>query len=393
VLFQNTVLNGDCVDVRTDRGLIRTITTRRLSAESGESMRIGGLLTPPLAEPHVHLDAALLGPKRPNRSGTLVEGIANWAELRAELTAEDVTQRALQTVEMYRKYGTTSIRTHVDTASLLAVEAMLGVRTQLARSGITLQIVAFPQEGILRSPLGRQNWEAAVAMGCDAVGAIPHFERTTEEGWASVRLAFDLAEKHGCKLDFHCDETDDPGSRNLEVVCAETLKRGLQGQVVAGHCTAMHSYPNPYAAKVIDLVAEAQVLVVTNPLDNVVLQGRYDGYPKRRGLTRVDELWAAGARVGIGHDSVMDPWYRLGTGNLMDAAYMLAHVGQLTSETHLDRVFSTLSTDNHLPFGPVPELKEGEPAHLLWWPNDNPIDILRVRPTPKLYTAKNLGAT
>ena len=247
--------------------------------------------------------------------------------------------------------------------------------------------MAFPQEGILRQPGQRENWEQAVAMGCDAVGAIPHFERTTEEGWESVRMAYDLAEKHDVLLDFHCDETDDPGSRNLEVVCAEAMKRGFQRRVVAGHCTAMHSYPNPYAAKIIQLVVEAGVQVVANPLDNVVLQGRYDSYPKRRGITRVDELWAAGACVGIGHDSVMDPWYRLGTANLVDAAYMLLHVGHLTSEAEMARVFSTLYTDNHQPFGGIPTLKIGDAANVVWWPQDNPIDVLRIRPTPSVYFA------
>ena len=389
MLFQNVHLAGQPVDVRIANQTVQTIApTGSLSPQSpNEPVKRGGLLTPHLAEPHVHLDAALLGARMPNRSGTLVEGIANWAVLREDLTPEDVIQRALQTAEMYAKYGTTRIRTHVDTGSLLAVEAMITVRQQLAQRGQTLQIVAFPQEGILRKPGQREQWEKAVAMGCDAVGAIPHFERTTEEGWESVRLAFDLAEKYDVLVDFHCDETDDPGSRNLEVVCTETLKRGFQGRVVAGHCTAMHSYPNPYAAKVIQLVAESEVQVVANPLDNVVLQGRYDGYPKRRGITRVDELWAAGARVGIGHDSVMDPWYRLGTANLVDAAYMLVHVAHLTSEAEMARVFETLFTDNHCPFGDVPTLSEGDPAQVVWWPQDNPIDVLRMRPTPKVYFA------
>jgi len=223
-----------------------------------------------------------------------------------------------------------------------------------------------------------------VAMGCDAVGAIPHFERTTEEGWRSVRLAFDLAERHGCFVDLHCDETDDPVCRNLEVVCAETLDRQLSGRVVAGHCAALHSYDNPYAAKVIELVARSGVQVVANPLDNVVLQGRYDGYPRRRGITRVDELWEAGVSVGIGHDCVMDPWYRLGTANLLDAAYMLVHVSQLTSEEQMRRVFWTLTRENHLPFGGPPTIAVGQPARFLWWRETDPIEILRLRHPPKV---------
>ena len=283
---------------------------------------------------------------------------------------------------MYASHGTLRVRTHVDTGSLLAVETLIDLKTEALERGIELQVVAFPQEGILRAPGRQAQWEAAVALGCDAVGGIPHFERTAEEGWQSVRMAFDLAEKHGVMVDFHCDESDDPGARNLEVVCAETLDRGFAGRVVAGHCTALHSYPNPHAAKVIELVAESGVQVVANPLDNVVLQGRYDSYPRRRGLTRVDELWAAGALVGIGHDSVQDPWYRLGTADMLDPAYMLLHLGQLTSDAEMRRIFFCLSGDNHLAFGGPPELVEGARAQLLWWEDLDPVEILRARPVP-----------
>jgi cytosine deaminase len=351
----------------------------------GDEVIDGGFVTPPFAEPHVHLDAALLGARAPNVSGTLREGIANWARLREELTAADLRERALATAELYAGYGCLRLRTHVDTGSLLAVETLVGLKGEFAARGLELQVVAFPQEGILRAKGRRAQWEAAVRLGCDAVGGIPHFERTTEEGWASVRLAFDLAEETGKLLDFHCDETDDPGSRNLEVVCAEAIDRGFAGRVVAGHCTAMHSYPNPYAAKVAELVATSGVQVVANPLDNVVLQGRYDTYPRRRGLTRVDALWAAGAIVGIGHDSVQDPWYRLGTANLLDAAYMLVHLGHLTGEADLLRAFRTLHHENHLPFGGPPVLAAGARAQLLWWPSTDPVDLLRDRPRPRVF--------
>ncbi len=346
---------------------------------AGDEIVVGGLLTPPLAEPHVHLDAALLGARAPNCSGTLREGIANWARLREGLTRQDVIDRARATLAMYREHGCLRVRTHVDTGSLLAVDALLSMRDE------NLQVVAFPQEGILRAPGRREAWERAVAMGCDAVGAIPHFERTTEEGWESVRMAFRLAEKHGARVDLHCDETDDPGSRNLEVACAETL-RGTVPHVVAGHCTAMHSYPEPYAAKVMELVASSGVQVVCNPLDNVVLQGRYDGYPRRRGLARVDQLWAMGASVGIGHDSVQDPWYRLGTASLIDAAYMLVHVGHLTSEADMKRVVRTLHTENHDCFGSRPQLVEGARA-MLWWNAADEVELLRTRGKPRVMVA------
>lgn len=384
VVLRGVTVDGAVTDLRMDGGTITHLGPAAPVAP-GDEVLDGGLATPPLAEPHVHLDAALLGARAPNVSGTLREGIANWARLREALTAEDVAARALETAERYASWGCLRLRTHVDTGSLLAVEALVGLKPALAARGIELQVVAFPQEGILRAKGRRAQWEAAVRLGCDAVGAIPHFERTTEEGWASVRLAYDLAEATGALLDFHCDETDDPGSRNLEVVCAEAIDRGFAGRVVAGHCTAMHSYPNPYAAKVCELVATAGVQVVANPLDNVVLQGRYDTYPRRRGLTRVDALWAAGAQVGIGHDSVQDPWYRLGTANLVDAAYMLVHLGHLTGEAELRRAFRTLHHENHLPFGGPPRLAVGEKARLCWWPSADPIDLLRDRPRPRVW--------
>jgi cytosine/creatinine deaminase len=350
ISFRNVRVGDAQVDLGLRDGAIAWLVPagRGPAALPGEEEVTGGLLTPPLAEPHVHLDATLLGARTPNVSGTLREGILNWSAVRPELSADDVVDRARATIARYRTYGCTRIRTHVDTGSPVAVEALVGLRESLRSEGVALQVVAFPQEGILRAPGRRDAWEWAVAAGCDAVGAIPHFERTTEEGWASVRLAFDLAERHALRLDFHCDETDDPGSRNLEVVCAEAIDREFSGRVVAGHCTALHSYPNPYAAKVVELVATSGVQVVANPLDNIVLQGRYDSYPRRRGLTRVDALWAAGAAVGIGHDSVQDPWYPLGTGNLLDAAYMLVHLGQLMSRAELVRAARTLWTENHL---------------------------------------------
>ncbi len=356
-----------------------------IEARDGEETVVGGWITPPMAEPHVHLDAALLGARMPNKSGTLREGIANWAVLRESLTVEDVRERALKTAEMYRERGTLKIRSHVDTGNLLAVETLVGLKPDFEARGMTLEVVAFPQEGILRAPGRKVQWEQAVALGCDCVGAIPHFERTTEEGWESVRMAFDLAEKHDAKLDFHCDESDDPISRNLEVVAACAIDRGFAGRVVTGHCTALHSYNHPYAEKVMELVATAGVQVVANPLDNTVLQGRYDRYPKRRGITRVDELWRFGVTVGIGHDSVQDPWYRLGQAHMLDAASMLVHVGQLTGEDEMERVVATLWTENHLPFEPghTGRIAVGDAA-ALYWSVETAAELLIERPKPRL---------
>ncbi|MDP6931689.1 MAG: amidohydrolase family protein [Myxococcota bacterium] len=389
MLIRGTSFDDKQIDLRVEDDHIVAITdsaSAPIEPEPGEEVWDGGMITPPFAEPHVHLDAALLGTRRPNLTGTLREGIANWAVLRENLTREDVLERARETLGWYARQGTLRVRTHVDTGSMVAVEALLELRESLAGGPMELQVVAFPQEGILRTSERRANWEEAVALGCDAVGAIPHFERTTEEGWESVKLAFDLAERHDRMVDLHCDETDDPGSRNLEVVCAQALDRGLTrpGQVVAGHCTAMHSYPNPHAAKVIELVAESRVVVVTNPLDNAVLQGRYDDYPRRRGHTRVDQLWAANALVAIGHDSVVDPWYRLGTANMLDPAWLLVHFAHLTGEEQIQRIFQTLHHENHLPFGGAAPLHTGAPARFLWFEHADPIEVIRHREPPRV---------
>jgi cytosine deaminase len=386
--IRNTWLNGEQVDVVIENGRIASITSHQPMATPGTIE--GGMICPHFAEPHVHLDATQLGARMPNRSGTLFEGIDNWAILREQLTIPDVRQRALKTLHWYVRHGVTRVRTHVDTAGRPAAEALLALREELKQPDllgvpVQLQVVAFPQQGILTSSKRKADWEAVVAMGCDAVGCIPHYEASHADGDATVRMCFDLAEKHGLQVDLHCDETDDPSWRALLTVCQETARRGFGGRVVAGHCTAMHSWPDALAEEAIHAVVNAQVQVVTNPLDNIVLQGRSDRYPKRRGLTRVDELWAAGATVGIGHDSVVDPWYRLGTANLLDPAYMLIHAGHLTGEEEMLRVFQTLHHDNHLPFGSPPVLEQDAQANLLWFAQSNPIEALRMRARPRVF--------
>lgn len=385
-LFSRVRLGDERVDVLVYDGLIaRVAPAGTLEEALADTVCRGGWLTPPLAEPHCHLDAALLADRAPNVSGTLVEGIENWAALAPSLSVEDIVSRATRTARMYAGWGCLRIRSHVDTECPAAVEALLQVREDLRDEGISLQIVAFPQRGILRAPGRQQAWERAVEAGCDVVGAIPHFERTHPEGDRSLELAFALAERWGRQIDVHCDETDDPHSRHLEQMCALTIDRSWGERVVASHCTAMHSYPNPHAAKVATLAGEAGLQVVTNPLDNSVLMGRYDSGPTRRGHTRVKALWAAGVPVGIGHDSVQDPWYPLGTANLMDAAYVLVHYAHLSGTEEMERVAATLWTDNHRPWGGAPQLVEGAEATLLWWPQTRGIDLLRERPRPSVF--------
>jgi cytosine deaminase len=386
--IRNTWLSGQQVDVRIEAGRFASIAPHDPQGPPGTIE--GGMICPHFAEPHVHLDATQLGARMPNRSGTLREGIDNWAILREELTVEDVRQRALKTLRWYVRHGVTRVRTHVDTAGRPAAEALLALREELKQpdllgAAVQLQVVAFPQQGILTSRQRQSDWEAVVAMGCDAVGCIPHYEASHADGDTTVRMCFDLAEQHGVQVDLHCDETDDPSWQALLTVCQETARRNYGGQVVAGHCTAMHSWHDALAEEAINAVVNAQVQVVTNPLDNIVLQGRGDRYPKRRGITRVDELWAAGATVGIGHDSVIDPWYRLGTANLLDPAYMLVHAAHLTGEADMLRVFRTLHHDNHLPFGAPPVIEEGASANLLWFAQSNPIETLRMRQPPRVF--------
>eukprot|EP00471_Norrisiella_sphaerica_P003925 CAMPEP_0184481740 /NCGR_PEP_ID=MMETSP0113_2-20130426/3306_1 /TAXON_ID=91329 /ORGANISM="Norrisiella sphaerica, Strain BC52" /LENGTH=434 /DNA_ID=CAMNT_0026861051 /DNA_START=317 /DNA_END=1621 /DNA_ORIENTATION=+ len=361
--------------------------------EEGKGLTIvdaaGGLVTPTYAEPHLHLDAVLLGREYANKSGTLVEGIANWANAKKEVTVDSLLLRASKALEWMVACGTTRIRTHADTGCPIGVEALLSLKKTVAQQQLaTIQIVGFPQDGILTSQLNRKHFDWACTLGLDAIGAIPHYERTHEEATESLRIAFDAAEKYGCMVDVHCDETDDPHSRHIETVCQLTEDRGMGGKVVAGHCTAMHSYNGPAADKVLGAIKRSQVQVVTNPLDSIVLQGRFDDYPKRRGLTRVPELLQAGNKVGLGHDSIVDPWYPLGMGNLLDAAHMLVHACHLTGQDEMRRVFQMMVSDNHVPFGGAPKIREGESAEFLVHSLNDPLDIIRTRRVPS-YVVRN----
>jgi cytosine deaminase len=308
------------------------------AAPARETRDLGGrLVTPPLVEPHIHLDAVLtVGQPRPNRSGSLFEGIAIWAERVKDLTVEDVQARVRQVLRWQLASGVQHVRSHVDVGDprLTALRALVELREE-ARGLVDLQLVAFPQQGILSFDGGAELMREAVELGADVVGAIPHYELTREDGVESVRFAMALADEHGLRVDIHCDETDDDHSRFLETMVAETIRRGMSGRVTASHTTAMHSYNAAYASRLIANVARAGLHMVTNPLDNAVLQGRFDSGPIRRGHTRVKELLAAGVNVAIGHDSVMDPWYPLGFGDPLQAAFVLAHLGHMSGDDEL----------------------------------------------------------
>lgn len=320
-----------------------------ISAESGEVINAEGyLVSPPFIDPHFHMDATLsLGTPRMNVSGTLLEGIALWSELKPVQSVEDIIERAMRYCDLAVSMGIGAIRSHVDICDdeLKGVQALLEVRKKVAPY-LDLQLVAFPQDGIFRDPTAKQNLIRALDMGVEIVGGIPHFERTMQDGADSVKYLCELAADRGLMVDMHCDESDDPRSRHIETLAFETKRLGLEGRVAGSHLTSMHSMDNYYVSKLIPLLAEADMQVIPNPLINIMLQGRHDSYPKRRGQTRVPELKAAGLNIGFGSDCVMDPWYSLGKADMLDVAHMGLHVGQLSSRADMQWCFDAVTQNS-----------------------------------------------
>ena len=322
---------------------------RNISAEAKVTLDAQGwLVAPPFVDPHFHMDATLsLGRPRMNRSGTLLEGIALWGELKPIQTIDDIKKRALRYCDLAVSMGIGAIRSHVDTCDpeLKGVQALLQVRDEI-KDYLDLQLVAFPQDGVLRDPNALETTLRALDMGVDVVGGIPHFERTMAAGAESVRILCEAAAERGLMVDMHCDESDDPLSRHIETLAYETQRLGLQGRVTGSHLTSMHSMDNYFVSKLIDLIVEAEVHAVPNPLINIMLQGRHDTYPKRRGQTRVRELRDAGVTVGFGSDCVMDPWYSLGRADMLEVAFMGLHVGQLSSREDMAWCFEAVTTNS-----------------------------------------------
>jgi cytosine deaminase len=317
-------------------------------AQAAETVDAQGyLLSPHFVDPHFHMDATLsYGLPRVNDSGTLLEGIQIWGELKPQLKADDMIERALTYCDWAVAKGLLAIRSHVDTSdpSLLPVQAMLEVKKRVA-GYIDLQLVAFPQDGVLRTKGGMDSLKKALDLGVDVVGGIPHFERTMSQGAESVKLLCELAAERGKLVDMHCDETDDPMSRHIETLAFEAQRLGLQGRVNGSHCTSMHSMDNYYVSKLLPLMAESGVSVIANPLINITLQGRHDTYPKRRGMTRVPELMAAGVNVAFGHDCVMDPWYGMGSADMLEVAHMGLHVAQMTSQEGIRACYDAVTVN------------------------------------------------
>lgn len=385
-----TLPDGRVTDIGIRDGHIVAIET--LDGEAAEVIDASGdLVSPPLVDPHFHLDATLsYGSPRINASGTLLEGIGLWGELKQVMTQEEVKARALEYCDWAASMGLLCIRSHVDVCDdrLLGVEALLEVRREVA-DYIDLQLVAFPQDGIYRDPTAYGNTIRALDMGVDVVGGIPHFERTMADGARSVTALCEIAAQRGLMVDMHCDETDDPNSRHIETLAFETQRLGLQGRVTGSHLTSMHSMDNYYVSKLLPLMAEAQVSAIPNPLINIMLQGRHDTFPKRRGLTRVKEMQAMGIVVGWGQDCVMDPWYSMGTADMLDVAFMGQHVAQMTSPDEMRRCFDMVTNVNADIMGLQDYgLRVGAKASLVVLDAGNPIEALRLRPDRLCVIAK-----
>jgi cytosine/creatinine deaminase len=350
----------------------------------------GRLATPPFVDSHFHMDSTLsLGQPRLNRSGTLLEGIELWGELKPQLTVDAIKARARALCHWAIARGTLAIRSHVDVSDdrLLAVDALLDIRVEM-KPYLDLQLVAFPQDGFYRHAASAANLARALDRGVEVVGGIPHLERTMAEGAASIRALCELAAARGLAVDMHCDESDDPLSRHVETLTFETKRLGLDGRVTGSHLTSMHSMDNYYVSKLIPLMAEARVNAIANPLINITLQGRHDTYPKRRGMTRVKELMEAGVAVAFGHDCVMDPWYSLGSHDMIEVAHMGLHVGHMTGISEMRHCFDAVTTNG----AKVLELEgygiaPGCRADIVVLQASDAIEALRLRPT-RLYVIR-----
>jgi cytosine deaminase len=386
LLVRNATLpNGQTgLDIGIREGRIAAVE-RGITAEAGRVIDAAGyLVTPPFVDVHFHMDATLsLGLPRLNQSGTLLEGIALWGELKPLLTPEAVIDRALRYCDLAVAQGLLAIRSHVDVCDdrLLAVDALLEVKRRVAPY-LDLQLVAFPQDGYYRSPGAVANLKRALDRGVDVVGGIPHFERTMAEGAASVRALCEIAAERGLQVDMHCDETDDPLSRHVETLAFETQRLGLGGRVAGSHLTSMHSMDNYYVSKLLPLMQEAGVAAIANPLINIVIQGRHDTYPKRRGMTRIPEMRAHEILCAFGHDCVMDPWYSLGSGDMLEVAHMAVHVGHMTSRDAMRFCFDAVTANPARIMGLQGYgLEPGCHGDLVLLQAKDPIEAIRLRAT------------
>ncbi len=371
------------VDIAVDKGRIVEVGPRLEAQADREIDATGRLVTPPFVDSHFHLDSTLsYGQPRVNQSGTLLEGIELWGEFKSHLTGDDIKARAGELCRWSIARGTLAIRSHVDVSDekLLAVKALLKLRDEI-KPYIDIQLVAFPQDGYFRYNPNPTNLERALDMGVDVVGGIPHFERTMAEGAASVKALCEIAAERGLQVDMHCDESDDSHSRHIETLTFHTQRLGLHGRVTGSHLTSMHSMDNYYVSKLLPLMAEARIHVVANPLINITLQGRHDTYPKRRGMTRVKELMEAGVNVAFGQDALMDPWYSLGSHDMLEVAHMGLHLAQMTGVEQMQQIFAAVTTNGARVLGLEDYgLEPGSHADMVILQAANPQEALRLKP-------------
>lgn len=387
VIRQARLVNGQLKDIGISGGHIHAIADHIVDSSTQEIDAGGRLTTVPLVDAHIHLDATLTVPERTtNHSGTLLEGIQRWSEIKPDITVQDVKDRARQAILWEVAHGALQIRSHVDVCDerLVALKALAQLKEEMADL-VDLELVAFPQEGIICYPHGKELMETALHEGADIVGGIPHYEWTREDGIRELEFVFDLASRENRLIDVHCDETDDPESRFVETMARLTKIHHLEGRVAASHTTAMHSYNPAYGFKLRRILKEAGLTIIANPLTNVVLQGRFDDFPKRRGMAPIKELTAAGVPVALGFDCIMDPWYPLGTGNVLQAAWMALHLGHMTGQPEMADVFQMATVNGQQVFHPdiEPAVAEGRPADLVIWDADTPVEALRVQPVAR----------
>ena len=391
LLIKNALLRNQITnDILIQNGIILDVAPKIEKSDVKIIDAHNHFVCSPFVDSHFHLDATLsYGLPRINESGTLLEGIKLWGELKPNLTADALKSRARTLCHWAIARGTLAVRSHVDISdkSLLAVEAMLDIKEEV-KDWIDLQLVAFPQDGLLRAE-SKSNLLRALDLGVDVVGGIPHFERTMSDGAESIKTLCEIAEKRSLMVDMHCDESDDPMSRHIETLCKETLRLGLNGRVAGSHLTSMHSMDNYYVSKLLPLMRESEISVIANPLINITLQGRHDTYPKRRGMTRVPEQMQAGLNVAFGHDCVMDPWYPLGSHDMLDVAHMALHVAQMTGQKQMENCFDAvtenpakiLGLDNY-------GVEKGCKADLIVLQCKNATEALRLRPA-RLFVIKS----
>ncbi|PNH88770.1 cytosine deaminase [Vibrio diazotrophicus] len=339
------------------------------------------LLCAPFIEPHIHLDAVLTaGEPRWNKSGTLFEGIECWAERKQMLSESDVQSRVLKAAELLISNGVQHIRTHIDVTdpNLTALKAIAPLKEKLLPY-LDLQIVAFPQEGIFSFPKGKQLMEQALEIGADVVGGIPHFEFTREYGVDSMRWVVELAQKHNKLVDVHCDEIDDGNSRFLEVLATAALESGMTSKVTASHTVAMHSYNNAYCSKLFRLLKMSGINFVSCPTENTHLQGRFDNFPKSRGITRVKELRNAGINVALAQDSIQDPWYSLGNGKLLRQVDFALHACHMMGYDDF-KVALDFITDNGAKVMNISDsygIEVGKPANFIVLNGKDDVEVIR----------------